>query len=357
MDDEPLNRRGPTGGPYDDLGGRYDDVGDPYQAPPDADPYVPRRGTPALTIAALLLLAVVILAIGVAFGTGLVTPPWVAADPVSTPGSSPSAAASASPSASTLATPAPTPATPGGLAPDSLVQVTVERLTLRNDRGLAGQAMWVLPAGMTGFVISGPVEADGYDWYQLSGLGLPYGSGCITPEPGGLLDCPAWLGWLAAGDVDGTAWLAPATPPSCPAEPVSVVSLSELQYTMRLVCFGADPLTFRAWWPDEPAAPTGATCAAADTDVAWLACQETNPNGLAAEPNETGGRLTVSVDPAAGPAMPERGQWIELTGHFDDIAALGCAAVAELRDADPAAEVFTCRLQFVATEVSPSAAP
>jgi hypothetical protein len=128
------------------------------------------------------------------------------------------------------------------------------------------------------------------------------------------------------------------------------VSLSELQFTMRLICFGGDELTFRAWWPDEPTG-AGASCPAAEADIAWLACLETNPNGLAADQNETGGRLTVSVDPESGAQMPERGQWIELTGHFDDPAAQDCAQVAELRGSDPAAEIFTCRLQFVVGEV------
>jgi hypothetical protein len=371
MDDDPLTRRtewrGDRDDPYGERRDPYGERGDPYLDAPEsdrarlsagrgADDYVPPRGTPALTMVAVVILAAVALGIGIAFGTGLLTPPWVAAEPSLTPGASPTPVASPSPSPGSP-TPAPTPATPGGLAPDSLVQVTVDRLTLRSDPGLAGQAMWVLPAGMPGFVISGPVQTDGYDWYQLSGLGLPYGSGCVTPEPGGVLECPAWLGWLAAGDPDGTAWLAPAEAPPCPEEPVSVVSLSELQYTLRLVCFGADALTFVAWWPDEPVAGAVGGCPAADSDVAWLACQETNPNGLAADPSESAGRLMVSVDPAAGPAMPERGQWIELTGHFDDPAAQGCAEVAELRDSDPAAEVFTCRLQFVVTAVSPATAP
>jgi hypothetical protein len=352
MDDDPLTRRSEW----------RSDRGDPYLDEPDSDRarlraaghangYGSQRGTPALTVTILVVLAAVAIGIGIAFGTGLLTPPWVAAEPSPTPGSSQTpVAASASPSPGTP-TPAPTPATPGGLAPDSVVQTAVDRLNLRGGPSLAAEAMWMLPEAMPGFVISGPVAADGYDWYQLSGLGLPYGSGCITPEPGGLLECPAWLGWLAAAGTDGTPWLVPATSvPPCPGDPPTVVSLSELQFTMRLICYGGDELSFRAWWPDEPTG-AGASCPAAETEIAWLACQETNPNGLAGDESETGGRLTVSVHPESGLQMPARGGWIELTGHFDDPAAQDCAQVAELRGSDPAAEIFTCRLQFVVGEV------
>lgn len=356
MDDDPRSRtqwRGERDDPYFDASDPDDRRLRPRMG---ADDYVPQRGTPAPTLAVLAVLALIAVGLGIAFGTGLLTPPWIAAEPSATPSPSASAAASPSPSVAASPTAAPTPAVPGGLAPDALVATTVDRLTLRGDPGLAGEAMWVLPEGAQGFVISGPVAADGYDWYQLSGLGLPYGSGCITPEPGGLLECPAWLGWLAAAGTDGSAWLAPTEAPPCPTEAPSVEVISFQMYTMRLVCHGSNPLTFRAWWPEAPSA-TGGTCPAAGTEVEWLACPETNPNSLGAAEGDVEGRLQVSIDPASGVAMPERGQWIELTAHFDDAAAQGCAAVGELRDSDPQAEVFTCRLQLVVSEVAPSEAP
>jgi hypothetical protein len=191
-------------------------------------------------------------------------------------------------------------------------------------------------------------------------MGLPYASGCITPEPGGLLEgCPAWLGWVAAAAEDGTAYLAPAATPQCPEPTYAIESLSEMQSTLRLVCLDAEPLTFRAWWPEEPddVGQGSATCPAADTELAWLVCQNTSDNGLNADPSEPGRRLTASIDPASGVSMPARGQWVEVTGHFDDPTAQRCGEVAELMGSDAGAVIFNCRLQLVLTAAAPTTAP
>ena len=281
---------------------------------------------------------------------------------------------SGEPSPSTTATTSATgaPASPGessgpgasasdaetGFSPDAIVATAVDALTLRETAGLDGEIQWRLPEGMLGFVIAGPVEADGVPWYQLSGMGLPYASGCVTPEPGELLDCPAWIGWLAAAAADGTAYLASAAPPPCTEPPHTIVTLSEMQYTLRLICFDSEPLTFSAWWPEVPDdSGQDGECAASETDIAWLVCQNLNDNGLGADDSESGDRLTVTVDPASGVEMPERGQWVEVTGAFDNPAAQDCGEVAELMSSDPGTLVFNCRLQFVLSAVAPTAAP
>ncbi|HYI67404.1 MAG TPA: hypothetical protein VEW95_10805 [Candidatus Limnocylindrales bacterium] len=245
-----------------------------------------------------------------------------------------------------------------GFTSDEIVATAVDALTLREAPGLEGDVQWRLPEGTPGLVIAGPVQVDGLAWYQLSGMGLPYASGCITPEPGELLECPAWLGWMAADAEDGTPYLVPAAAPPCAEPPHTIVSLSERQYTLRLICFDSEPLTFRAWWPEAPDdAGLGGACSASETDVGWLVCQNLNDNRLGADPSEPGDRFTVSLDPASGVEMPERGQWIEITGHFDDPAAQRCGDVAEQMSSDPGALAFDCRLQFVLSAVAPTAAP
>ena len=128
-----------------------------------------------------------------------------------------------------------------------------------------------------------------------------------------------------------------------------------------MICFDAEPLTFVAWWPELPeGAGGGEPCAAAQTDVGWLVCQGTNPNVLAADPSEAssgGGRWPVSIDPSSGVAMPERGQWLEVTGHFDHPTAQRCGEVAEPMGVDAGSLVFQCRLQFVLSAVAVSAGP
>ena len=315
-----------------------------------------RRATPWAMIIGGILLTVLVIALAVILLGG--SPDGTADDASSShspaasgsePSAQPEASTSAAPSASAAA---------GTFAPDAVVATAVEALTLRAAPGLAADDLWRLPAGVLGFVIGGPVDADGHRWYQLSGMGLPFGSGCVTPEPGELLECPAFLGWVAAAAEDGTPWLQAATAPECPAGPHDVVGLSERAYTSRLICFDAEPLTFVAWWPPPPEDTSpGGECPATATEIGWLVCQNTNDKLLGANPEEGGGRWAVSIDPATGLTMPERGQWIEVTGHFDDPAAQRCADAAEIMGSDAGTLVFNCRLQFVLSAVAPSTGP
>ena len=332
----------------------------PYPPLRPQPPIRPRRRTWAWpTILGVVLLGVLASVLAVFLLTRDDGTPAASGDP--SPGtSSPSESASASAGGSAGPTASASAGAGGEFPPDAIVAIAVEALTLRETAGLEGDAVWLLPEGTLGFVIDGPVEADGLAWYELSGMGLPYASGCITPEPGGLLEaCPAWLGWVAAVAEDGTAYLAPAAPPQCPEPPFTIESLSEMQSTLRLICFDAEPMTFRAWWPEEPddVGQGGAACPAADTELAWLVCHNTSDNGLNADPSEPGRRLTASIDPASAVEMPDRGQWVEVTGHFDDPAAQGCGDVAELIGSDQGAVVFDCRLQLVLSAVAPTAAP
>ncbi len=288
--------------------------------------------------------------------------PGASASDPATPSTDPaeSASASVAPSASAGAPPSDTPA-PEAFEPDAVVATTVEALTLRADPGLDGEVLWRLRAGTLGFVIDGPIEADGYAWYHLSGMGLPYGSGCVTPEPGELLDCPAYIGWVAGATPDGSAWLEAGTPAECPPTPPTVDILSQLPFTMRLVCFDSEDHTYTAWWPELPEdAGLGGACAAGETDVGWLVCQNINHTVLNSDgsvPTGAGASWPVTIDPASGVTMPKRGQWVEVTGHFDDPAAQGCGEAAELMDSDPGALVFNCRLQFVLTAVATAPGP
>lgn len=115
--------------------------------------------------------------------------------------------------------------------------------------------------------------------------------------------------------------------------------------------------TFEAWWPEIPddAGPGGAC--GYHLPGGFLYCQGINYNGLSASPEEGfsgSGRLAVSIDPASGVSMPERGQWIRVTGQFDHPAASHCANPDLLdQDEDPDSAVFGCRLQFVPASVEP----
>src|SRR5688572_31046182 len=108
---------------------------------------------------------------------------------------SPQTAASATPSAeaTSSAPPASASAIPDGVIEvDALIRTAVDRLRIREDPGLARPSLGTLAEGEIGYVLAGPVSADGFDWYLVSALGLPYASGCITPISTDPFDCPTW---------------------------------------------------------------------------------------------------------------------------------------------------------------------
>jgi N-acetylmuramoyl-L-alanine amidase len=58
-------------------------------------------------------------------------------------------------------------ATDGSFAIGDTVAVNTDALALRDSATLSGAMVSILSTGMTGTVLDGPVEADGYAWYQL----------------------------------------------------------------------------------------------------------------------------------------------------------------------------------------------
>ena len=236
------------------------------------------------------------------------------------------------------------------IRPDTVVATIVEGLSVRRSPGTEGQLMGHLELGTTAFVLAGPTDVDGVPWYSVTGMGLPYLSGCMTMPPDQPITCPAFQGWVAGANEAADPWLEPTDPGACP-EP-TIRGISEAGFTWRLVCWADQPITFDAWWPEIPeGAGLGGICLNQDEPGGFLFCQHVNYNGLTASPDEGfAARLSLSIDPASGVTMPARGQSVRVTGRFDHAAADECAAFAGPND-DPLAVVFTCRLQFVPTSV------
>jgi len=240
-----------------------------------------------------------------------------------------------------------------------LVATTVESLSVRRSPGTDGEWTGFLSLGSVGVVLSGPVDVGGVPWYFLTGMGLAYQGDCVITPPEAPIACPAWWGWVAGAHPSGDPWLEPAPPPDCPPPPLTIETISETQFTLRLVCWSGEELTFRAWWPVIPSdAGLGGACGEMNLAAGWLLCQNINYNVLAANEAEGwSGRLVLSIDPDSGVVMPERGRWVEVVGHFDDPAASLCAEGAPARDENPALTVALCRLQFVPTSVATVAGP
>src|SRR5439155_3935040 len=180
--------------------------------------------------------------------------------------SAPSATPTGVPQPSVTASPTAAPSEPisssspaaGGVVVDGLAKSTVDGLTVRAKPGTAGAQPGTIHTGQLGFVVAGPVSADGYAWYQLSAVGLPPAAGCEPPIQTTPFKCPDWLGWVAGGQPGGKPWLEATTLP-CPASPMNLealisepASLGSRTALERLACYGSGSIRVRGWWPQIP---------------------------------------------------------------------------------------------------------
>jgi hypothetical protein len=237
---------------------------------------------------------------------------------------------------------------------DDVVATTVKNLRVREAPGTESESLGFLELGSIAFVLGEPVRVEGVPWYAASGLGVPWLSGCVMPPPDQLIACPSWRGWVAGANADGDPWLERAAVTDCPT--ADVASIIGAGYTYRLICFGDRELSFTAYWPELPPGDRGGACPDSGTDVEWLLCPFFGPIVTASETDGAFDGLRVSINPQSEVVMPERGVWLRITGHFDDPAAERCGEAAAL-DIDPIGAVFLCRLEFVATAISPTTAP
>lgn len=249
---------------------------------------------------------------------------------------------------------------------DAWVSVQAESLNLRQAPGTGSRSFGFLAPDSVGLVVAGPQQADGYTWYALAAPGLPHASGCVTPNDPTLLACPTWFGWAAVGDASAT-WVVPAEL-QCPAAPTSVAEYIGIQPGLRLACFRGASLALRAF-----VAPTIGTreCVVPfDIQPPFLhPCdrQFLQADEAAGAPGSA--ELEAALDPDLGacdfggrtpdtcPYAAHLGQWITVVGHVDDPAAAECRidlAEPSAEPPDPASVVYTCRTQFVVTEVRPA---
>ena len=240
---------------------------------------------------------------------------------------------------------------PSVLGPDAFAHVVAGSVNVRTEPGLDAPKVGIpmadaepLPALLgteTGsehvYVLEGPVEADGYEWFRVAPIEYE-GYGTIGP---------LFIGWMAAGDgID--PWLVVENP--CPEGPLT---LSDLTYTStttnwatRLGCFRGEELTLSGWFTELPAGwETSGPCA---TEPAHFFCTyaayDIRPIEMSFYDERNANRLDFVVIPGTGVTMPDRGQWIEVTGHWDDPSSILCPTDTDLG-------TLACRIQFVVTSV------
>lgn len=315
--------------------------------------------------------ALVVLGFGVAAcaPSDLSTPsaPETPTPRVETAAPSASASPAADPSVSAPASPSQSPDVGVPLVVDGLAEVLVDDLSLRSDPTTAAQRIGLLPAGESAYVVAGPVEADGYQWYQLASVRQPYVGTCGDPAPAPSLECAEWFGWAASATTGGDRWLT-GSQLDCPTARDTEAYLSVLP-AERLACAGSGEWRLRAFIAPET---EGRGCYpvyvvdpfwmdASCNLLAFLQPEETQYDsfeGLQVFVHPDLGSCTLDPGRSDCPFEALKGSWVEVTGHLDDPAAGKCVPVLsssfeEAPYPPPSTEqvVFGCRMQFVVTGV------
>jgi len=285
------------------------------------------------------------------------------------PGSSPltslSAAPSPIPSTEPSTTPATTPAAsvepsasvPGDSVPipsDTYARVATDDLRVRSKPGVSDDSKKLGPLLQEGtlvLVVDGPVQASGYDWYQVQPLLRSDLQEEVDP-----------FGWVAMAGKDGEPWLVPEAIP-CPPAPNDYDELSNLSPIAEnyygITCFSGREFTFKARL-GAPETLCG-TEPGWGVDPAWFDnCGQ--PLNYLVTVDGDGGIATAwlpDVDLSIAPEWDDPiDQWpiVEVTGMYDHASAQNCRNRQNNPEAGPiepdaALTRLNCRSRFVVTSM------
>jgi hypothetical protein len=238
-----------------------------------------------------------------------------------------------SPTASTTAS----ATSSAAFGPNDVVTTVVDRVRVRSLPAISdASSMYepLLPSGTKLVVLSGPVEANGYAWYEIAP---------ITKT--GL---EAKHGWVAAGSREGQPWLGRSTT-VCPSPPEDLAGLEALTPGERIACFSGQPLQVKA-------RIVSCNC---DIDGPIVEPTMFSLGGdlhLLVEPTQTRAPknpddwVPLLIDPEAEqPATLPVGKVVDVTGMFDHPAALDCQVAGLDEPLKPSSD---CRFDFAVTRLA-----
>ncbi|HEX5578655.1 MAG TPA: SH3 domain-containing protein [Candidatus Limnocylindria bacterium] len=152
----------------------------------------------------------------------------------------------------------------------------------------------------------------------------------------------------------------PLTPQSCGPLPRDVLELLSIDPLMAADCFGDRPITIRAW---SVACEGCYGDGSGEWQPAWLA-EPTDLRLLHLSAIDTAdwGTIDAVLDPSLRDrAADHPSRWVEVTGHYDDPAAITCRwtppVSEEMWFSGTADAVATCRARFVVTAVHRASGP
>jgi hypothetical protein len=258
-----------------------------------------------------------------------------AAGPSAAATSSVAAAASvaASESASAEPTPSPTPAQAPVIANRTIVEVGGEPLNLRQQPSDSAGILSELAPGLRLFTIGEPTDAGELRWYRVGVVNRDCGDDCNRI---GYVATP-----VAAEEEPRIAEVAI----DCPSSPMTVEALVGLAALEALHCYGRTDIVVTGTIDT----PASSEPVAIEYTPEWLAGPA--PAHFVGE----GGAIGFRAAPDSDLEVPERGDVVRVTGHFEDPAATSCrASIADDQEdpvelPHPARVVLDCRATFVWT--------
>ena len=302
-----------------------------------------------LRIACVALSAFVLVA---ACSATTAAPPPAPASITPAPIDSPPSSPPPEPSPPESATPTEQPVDAVPIPVNTYARVVTNDLRVRSRPGVSEDSKKLEPLLQDGdrlLVLDGPVQASGYDWYEVKPLGR-LGSDSET----------APFGWIAAAGKDGAPWIEheEAVCPPDPDDLYEVVSMDvDEQVYIGITCFSGQEITFpaRLVTPSE-------WCGLGEWPVIepeWMGECTTAPNYLVALDSEDSLHPVWSPDVDLGfapdvEAPPEAWPTVEVTGLFDHPDARTCRLSDDSTYSpapDPAQAILECRDQFVVTSI------
>lgn len=142
--------------------------------------------------------------------------------------STPETATAVPPPTPTASTPPPPVAFKGG--DTAVVLADAVRMRAEPSTDNAATRLAMLPKGTQLYVLDGPRQGSGYDWYQVAPIATS--------------KAERW-GWVPVASRDGAPWLASGTA-ACPPKPSDVRAVSSLDFGTAVACFGGQAITFGA---------------------------------------------------------------------------------------------------------------
>lgn len=248
------------------------------------------------------------------------------------------------------------PQTTAALAVDTIAVVVTDDLVTHSlpRPELEYSSEWPLERGTQLYLVRGPVQSFGFEWYE----GMPLNE---TEEE---------FGWVTAANPSGEPSITPLVDaPDCPDTPSTVADLADLTSGVRLACFRRVPITVQALlytvgWTASPDAidDQGVSGGTDESPDALAPIMLYDPQTDVLTPASVLDPASVPPDALTFEAVVEAASdalspVVEVTGMIDHPDAAGCVRnewAAERVGSEP--DPPYCRPEFVVTGIEPTSA-